>query len=100
VVLEFVLAVASGLIVTLVSSYLQSKNKPPDAIFEITQRAEWTVQRAVFQDGEIRQEETETRIEESTFRIPRQSPVLTDRRVPFGAGVAVVLLVLLLLVII
>ena len=99
-VLEFVLAIASGVIVTLVSSYIQSKNKPPDAIFEITRRSEWTVQRAVFQDGEIIQEETETRIEESTFRIPQPSPILTDRRIPFGAGVAVILLLLLLLLVV
>ena len=95
--LGFVLAVASGLIVNLITAYFRGRQKA-DSIFEITRRSQVIISKTTFEDGAIIQETTETRIEESTFRLPPPS-ISSDRRLPFLAGFLVFLVVIVILAI-
>ena len=83
--------------VAFISSLFQSKHRPPEAFIELTQRSEFRVNLTTFQDGEIVYEESETRINESTLRMPYQSSVITDRRVPVALGGLVFVAVVLIL---
>ena len=83
---EFILAVVSGLIVTVLSEYLRSKHEGSAAALEISRRSEVIVEERTFVDGEIVQETILTRIEESTFRLPEHRSRIDDRRWPFVAG--------------
>ena len=98
--LEFVLAVVSGLIVALVSSLIQHRNKPPDSLLEVTHRTEAVVHSTTFIDGTIVQQDTEIYIEESTFRLPSTNGSGKGSWISLLAGIAIfaaVLAVLLLL---
>ena len=84
--IEFILAVVSGLIVTVLSEYLRSKHEGAGAALEISRRSEIIVQAKTLVDGEIVQETVITTIEESTFRLPEDQFHISDRRLPFVAG--------------
>jgi hypothetical protein len=97
VAVEFILAVVSGLIVTVLSEYLRSKHEGSGTVLEISRHSEVILEERTVVDGEIVQETIVTRIEESTFRLPEHQSPIADRRSPFVAGGLVFIVIIAIL---
>jgi hypothetical protein len=94
----FLISVAPGIVVALVSFFLQGRFREPPPIF--TRRSEWQISRAVFQDGQPILEEHEIRIEESTIQAPEPSKALTHPIIPVLAGLVIFSAVLAILLLV
>ena len=97
--LEFALAVASGLIVALLSSLFRG-SPPGSPILEIRKRTELIVHSIAFLDGEIVKQETSALIEESVVRVRQSAHPKVRDIFPVALGIlffVVVLTVLLLI---
>ena len=100
---EFLLALASGLITTLIATYIQRKAEPIESALEVKAHSESViVHRTTITNGQLVYEETdtETRISEVTFILPGKSGGIYSRGAPLVAALMVFLIVLAALLVI
>ena len=101
-VVEFLVAIASGIVTTLIAAYIQKKTQPPESAVEIHARSEEIlVHRTTIHDGPVVYEETdsETRIREITFQLPPRRSLRYQSATSLGFALVVFLVVLALLVV-